>query len=231
MIRLDLDKTMTLDMSKPAYERFGMEGRRLGKKGSKFRVFLPLTSPAFALGQKKRQRLLECAAVFFQGQSLQWNLVCSDLAWNNLGPMVADLSKVQIEIERRECLLSVPLPMEMDQRSDELKEALEDHVLWMGAITTNSNLLTEPHSSRPDPFISTCSLPTGTDKLVSLFHYQFSSGDIPMLNTRVVELIESIGAVLTGPFYLGGTDGNASGFMMRIDPSLDYFYCSTVDEE
>lgn len=212
-----------MSLSKEAYEKFGIEGKRV-KECDEYQISLDLLSPKLLVGQEFRNRLLQHGAELFN-IPLQWQLSCSQMAWQRLMPLLQGHKWNTCDVTMTQEQLSFSPPPNVNYFENQnipTSESLEDLLLWMGSITCG--LL---RKDKVDPFISTCTLPSSDTSVTQCVHHYTLESEIPMPCSKISELIESI--PLKSTVFISGNDGWAQqGFLMRLDQSQDFLFCSSI---
>ncbi|PJF18946.1 hypothetical protein PSACC_01227 [Paramicrosporidium saccamoebae] len=204
-------RRLVADVSKEMYEKLGIEGTRLNKTGSRYRIDFDLQdSRIMTVGHKYRVRLLENVSRVFK-DPLEMKLVCSATVFGLMAPHLKDVQMTAFTCAARTIDLPVP-EISISEENIANSDDMEEWNLWLGSIVTRSNVLLD--CNKVDPFISSCRLPDGPTH--SITHIRLSGLISPL---QISEIIESL--PLNKSLCIVG-QSLQGGFAMYLDSKKNY---------
>lgn len=228
-VHLRSDKILRINLAREMYQKLGVEGKKLDKRGSRFEIAIDLGGASGSWDGPLRARIHKNLQSFFGDKTCAILLGCSELAAPKLQALLQSrkLSVVEVDVFESQARLNhiaMP-PIVFDPLELPASEDLEEWNLWLGAIINEANLLVP--GKRVDPFIGVCRLPEG--KPCEVMHHTLRA---PILATEViVEHLETLAGRADDwdlVALVGRNSRTLGGFALYLRPSLDFLLCSST---
>lgn len=227
-LQLNSDKRLHLKTTREMYQKLGLEGKKMDKKGTRYEIVLDLQDARYAQDSPARRKTLKNLRYFFDAKLFDILISCSPSATKKLQHFLSCESILFVAHNAAESsrILSTPCPLiacpasELPQLDD-----LEEWDLWLGGIVNSLNLLLP--ETKMDPFFGVCRISDGETRMA-----MHSTLRAPIITAELIaEHLESLDGCADEwdlVALVGRNSTNSSGFSIYLQPDHCFLCCSSV---